>query len=549
MLYNNIIKYIKELQIPFIAAITLILAVTLCGHASGQNCPAVSLPVTENFSTTDSLPTCWERGQNFDNVTMWSRVVTLAGYTGGNVLMMTCDSGISNVHRSIVMTRTLSQSPTGIRMRFKAKAEFGTAGKAVLHIGVCHSDNPNFIQNFGFDTVDAVEFTTSGVWQEYTIEFNNYSGSGDRPAFLMSQPQQTGHSHRIYIDDVIMERCAVSDLSVSHRTNDGLTLHWSSYGDGSANLTATPQGGGATLTFNNITNPYTVTGLQPQTTYTLTLTPQCAGESAAGYAQSITVATLAAPHLGLAYCADFESSQLPEGWYGSEGAATTLNTQYAGIRSLALNKDAVAVLPQLKTSSGAAVSLNSLMIGMKVQYSHSSCRLELAATDYPEEEESYETLATLSPAEAGTWETVLQSLATYNGTARYLVLRATATAVSSASATVYIDEMHVGRCLLTGVRLKEYTSSTATLEWDIPLEDGNVTIEPVVGGGNTLTVTPSDGSTEDGKRIYTIEGLEAGSSHSWLVYGSCDDVHCDATTVSVTTFAQDYTLPYCTDFE
>ncbi len=549
MLYNNILKYIKELQIPFIAAITLILTVTLCGHVSGQNCPAVSLPVTENFSTTDSLPACWERGQNFDNVTMWSRVVTLAGYTGGNVLMMTCDSGISNVHRSIVMTRTLSQSPTGIRMRFKAKAEFGTAGKAVLHIGVCHSDNPNFIQNFGFDTVDAVEFTTSGVWQEYTIEFNNYSGSGDRPAFLMSQPQQTGHSHRIYIDDVIMERCAVSDLSVSHRTNDGLTLHWSSYGDGGANLTATPQGGGATLTFNNITNPYTVTGLQPQTTYTLTLTPQCAGESAAGYAQSITVATLAAPHLGLAYCADFESSQLPEGWYGSEGASTTLNTQYAGIRSLALNKDAVAVLPQLKTSGGAAVALNSLMIGMKVQYSHSSCRLELAATDYPEEEESYETLATLSPAEAGTWETVLQSLATYNGTARYLVLRATATAVSSASATVYIDEMHVGRCLLTGVRLKEYTSSTATLEWDIPLEDGNVTLEPVVGGGNTLTVTPSDGSTEDGKRIYTIEGLEAGSSHSWLVYGSCDDVHCDATTVSVTTFAQDYTLPYCTDFE
>ena len=120
---------------------------------------------------------------------------------------------------------------------------------------------------------------------------------------------------------------------------------------------------------------------------------------------------------------------------------------------------------------------------------------------------------------------------------------------------MYVDNLRVGRCLLTDVSVESQTSTSVTIGWstvnagnDTTASQGEVTLEPV-GSGATVTVGSNDWTESNGRRSYTLSGLEAGTSYTWLVYGSCDDGHCAAATVNATTYAQDYTLPYCTDFE
>ena len=178
-----------------------------------------------------------------------------------------------------------------------------------------------------------------------------------------------------------------------------------------------------------------------------------------------------------------------------------------------------------------------------LQASSSAARLEVCATDYPEEDDELTPFDTIegTTLPVGSWGEVTFALTSYSGTGRYIVLR------NIGSGSIAIDDMKRGRCLLTGVALAGYTSTTATIEWDVPDWTGNVAIHSLTDN-STITVGPNDGTIENGKQRYTLTGLTAGSYCSYSVYGLCDDP-CNAATVSFNTFSQEYTLPYCTDFE
>ena len=488
-------------------------------RALGQgNCPPVGLPLYENFNTNDSLPTCWERWQNFDEPAMKAHIVSSPVSEGSGALMISCGSTQSTVHRTVLRARKLSQPASGIRMTVKMRAnQMGSGEKAVIAVGVCSSASENYMTNFEFDTIQVIEITTSNVWNTYNVDFSGYSGSGDRLAFLMSQPMQTGTAHKIFIDEMMVQRCMVSNLWVSHRASDELTLHWTSVGQGTANLTVTPQGGGTPLTFNDVSSPYRITGLTPSTTYTLTLTPQCYGESEPGVSQSVSGTTLAGPHLGLMYCDVFGSGTLQ---LNSGGAGT--------------------VLPIIALADGTVVPIGNLMFSTLLYASNAAVRLQVCATNYPEEATELTPIDTIVPTATGSWTRVTRMLNRYNGTARYLVLRAIG------GGTITIDDFDIGRCIVTGVGLASYTSTSATIEWDVPEWTGNFRIEPAMG--NTITVGAGDCTIENGKYRYTITGLEPGGYYSYMVSGACDDA-CNVGSVSFNTFTQEYTLPYCTEFE
>ena len=539
--------YISRLSKHFCTIVIATMALVGLPTASfGQGtCPPVGLPLIENFNTTDSLPTCWERWENFDEPAMKAHIVSTPVAEGSGALMISCGSTQSAVHRTVVRARKLNQSAAGIRMRLKLRAsQMGSGERAVIAIGLCSSTSENYMTNFEFDTVQVVEITTSNVWSTYDIDFSGYTGSGDRLAFLMSQPMQTGTAHKIYLDEITVERCSVSGLWVSHRANDELTLHWSSNGNGTANLTVTPQGGGNTLSFTNVASPYRITGLSASTTYTLTLTPQCDGETLAGISQSVGGTTLAGPHTGLMYCEGFDGGTMPTAWTAAGGASTTATPHYSGSRALLLGSNgARAVMPIIALGNGTVVPPADLTIDAMLQASSSAARLEVCATDYPEEDDELTPFDTIegTTLPVGSWGEVTFALTSYSGTGRYIVLR------NIGSGSIAIDDMKIGRCLLTGVALAGYTSTTATIEWDVPDWTGNVAIHSLTDN-STITVGPNDGTIENGKQRYTLTGLTAGSYCSYSVYGLCDDP-CNAATVSFNTFSQEYTLPYCTDFE
>lgn len=528
----------KRLFLPLIILLTAI-----GSRIEAQNgCSPAGLPFYEDFNTTDTLPECWIRVQNFDAEEWKAHISGEVYYEGIGSLMISGGNSTSgsSSHRSIVMARQLSQPLSGIRITMRVMAN--EAG-ATFMVGAADR-TVDIFDNCAFDTVQIVTVDAANVWQEVTVDFSNYSGTQTSPTFYMSRNMQTTNGNKVYIDAVSIERCMVNDLLVSHRAGDEMTLHWSSIGEGTADLTVTPAGGGNALAFTGVSSPYRITGLQPQTTYTLTLTPRCEGEALAGVEQSLTAQTLSGPHEGLVYCENFESAAIPTGWTASGTASTSNGASHSGNRSLYLNASATnhAALPVIALDNGATVDINTLMLNMYVYAVSANGRLEICVADYPEESSELMAIDTVEPALSGIWAPVTLSLAGYAGEMRYVVLRAIGGAV-------YVDDMRVGRCLMSGVALTERTATSVTLEWDTPLFASNVTIEPTAGGGSTLTVSQDDCTVADGKQRYTIEGLEPGSSHTWAVFGSCDEGHCGAATVSATTFAQEYALPYCTDFE
>lgn len=511
-------------------------------NVNGQgSCPPVGLPIVENFDTPDSLPTCWERDENFDNAAMKAHIVGSPVYAGSGALMISSGADNDVVHEAYVMARQLTTSPAGIRMKMKVRAN--QAG-AVLMVGACETGT-YFVQQYGFVAVDTLTITTANVWINYEVDFANYSGTGDRLAFRMRQDMQGGQiGNEIYIDEITVERCAVQNLWVSHRSSDEMTLHWDSFGDGTADLTVSPAGGGNATTYNGVSNPFRITGLTPSTTYLLTLTPQCTGESADGLPQSTTAATLAGPHEGLVYCESFESNDMASGWMMQGTAATSTLRSYTGATGLYIpGGNSYAVMPQIAHTGGILAALDSLMLDIKAYPIGGACQLEIGVTNYPEEDTTIVPIDTITVPLGNAWNGITTSLTPGNATGRYLVLR------TIGGASVYIDDLRVGRCLLTGVGLAGRTATSITIEWDTPQAGGNVTIEPITGGGTTLTVTPDQTTASGGKQRYTIGDLQPGSSHSYVVYGSCDAIHCGAATIAATTYAQDYSLPYCTDFE
>lgn len=534
---NNYLKIHTILSLLFFAAV---LGCEISAQGQGT-CPPVGLPIVENFDTPDSLPTCWERDENFDIPAMKAHIVGSPVYAGSGALMISSGADNDLVHESFVMARRLSASPAGIRMKMKVRAN--QAG-AVMMVGACES-NSFFVLGYGFQAVDTLTISSANTWIDYEVDFSGYTGTGDRLAFRMRQDMQGGQvGNEIYIDEMTIERCAVENLYISHRSSDELTLHWTSVGDGTANLTITPTSGGSPTTYNAVTSPYRITGLSPSTAYLLTLTPQCTGESADGLPKSITGTTLPGPHEGLVYCESFETGSMANGWIFTGSSNTSTAHSYTGTTGIYLaGGSGYAVLPQIALTGGTLANIAQLMFDMKVYPVGNGSMLEVCLTDYPEEASTLVPIDTIVPDIANGWNAITIKLTPDTATGRYLVLRALG------SASIYIDDLRVGRCLLTGVALAGRTPTSITIEWDVPADSGNVTIEPIVGGGSIITVTPEQSTAFGNKRRYTINDLALGSSHSYTVYGSCDDNHCGAATISATTYAQDYTLPYCTDFE
>jgi len=187
---------------------------------------------------------------------------------------------------------------------------------------------------------------------------------------------QPGAGCIIFIDDLMVENCGVDGLAVSRRGMEDMTLSWSLIGTPTVDLLVS--GGGETRAVSNVTSPYHITNLQPNTYYTLTLTPQCG--TAYGSPKIVTGYTLPADTAQMAYCQDFEASW-PSNWfrpemYGSCPQRYNYNSQTMQMRSEYGNMSTV-VLPY------SAVAINQLSISLQMRTDYSGDGIVIGAMDYP----------------------------------------------------------------------------------------------------------------------------------------------------------------------
>lgn len=240
-------------------------------------CGAIDyLPYTDSFDAhitdngTEFVP-CWQR---LNNSTGNSHYV----YYSNSYNHSTTSGGVLDFHYT-PSCYTMAVSPmiensipvNTIMVDFYARKNSGS-GSGTFEIGVL--TDPSDASTF--ELVSTVTFDATNTWEHKTIYLANYNGTGQYIAFRSANTT----SYSYMLDDVTFDyipQCMPPlNVTASNPTLDGATISW--YGDAST-YGIYAISGNDTTEFIASDTTYTLTGLQPSSTYTVYVRSLCGGDS------------------------------------------------------------------------------------------------------------------------------------------------------------------------------------------------------------------------------------------------------------------------------
>ncbi|MDO5760205.1 MAG: DUF4465 domain-containing protein [Bacteroidota bacterium] len=185
--------------------------VLVSGSTPEVNCDITSLPYTEGFDTYGvsgggvyPFPTCWSKitSGNIPNISS-----TKHSGTGGLYMLAATNSQVAAVFPKLSDNISLNN----LSLTFWGKVN--TLGKRIV-LGVM-TDKDDIST---FDTVWA-ETPTNQLWNEYTINFSQYQGSGKYIAFIAKGSSDAGNFY--YIDDI-----ELSETPTTYSMTDENIVAW-----------------------------------------------------------------------------------------------------------------------------------------------------------------------------------------------------------------------------------------------------------------------------------------------------------------------------------
>lgn len=319
-------------------------------------CDYVELPMEDDLDSyagttstgVNNLPQCW----NYINTT------TENGYKGYPLIYNQSSYSHSGNNHLRFYSYRYSYSPrdqyailpvmenvSDLRIQFYAR-RYISSYDGIIIVGVM-TDPTNAST---FTEVETINLTSED-YEKYVVPFSGYSGSGGYIAFKMSAPSSsTTYYCGVLVDDIIVEtipNCdAPSNLAmVEHsNTSNSVDLSWTPGGGETAwkiqykketETTWTP------FTSQVTTNPFTLTGLEPNTDYQVRVAAYCDNNnpnSISLYSDPIGFTTLCEAISDFPWSEDFDSytsgysttfptNNLPQCW---SYINTTTNNNYKG---------------------------------------------------------------------------------------------------------------------------------------------------------------------------------------------------------------------------
>lgn len=267
-----------------------------------------TLPYYEDFSSyggTGSytyFPSCWNRSSTAGNYPYISS-------TGGNSLYLYTSSG--NYTYATAPALAPAISPNTVAMRFKM---YAGSQNYMLKVGVMtdSSDINTFVP------VATLTTSATSTWEEKDVYFNTYAGTGQFIAFL-SDARTLASTNTIYIDDVSitpLPACArPANLTSINATDNSITLQWATAGTESQWNIKYYETGDTTTMVTTVasTNPFMVTGLTANTSYTFFAQANCGSETSE-WSVPYTTPTLYVAPATLPFVCDFETSTEAANW-------------------------------------------------------------------------------------------------------------------------------------------------------------------------------------------------------------------------------------------
>ena len=490
----------------------------------------VTAPYCENFDAlaNNGYPTTWRRASTLGSYPLANssrnhsspRSLYFCSNANGKTVALLPDIVSSSQHLTLAFWTNTSHNPTGTQM-------------LVGHMADVNDYNT-------FVATDTLNLGTLNTWKHHLIDLG---AAHDHIAIMLVGGRTES---RVWVDDLCLEPCAVSDIAISNIDSVDVTLSWQNRG--SLGIEVTLSGGGSTYIDTFYTSPVTISALDTNTQYHFTFRSlcECGGVGGAyyrGYGSTGIVATdnvtsrTIRTHpvtVPTPYCQSFDlttTGRIPWNWcYHNTAASVSDMNCVSPYRSLMLRANSTVVLPPMDNLGQMVVSL----------YAHASNNAALTAgtlllgtlrdRDSLSTFTVHDTLHLTRPRE---WQRLFATLSPT--THRYIALRF----LPQDTCTLFIDDVNVAPCGIGDATI----SADGQATWQSLNAPSAVAIEYglhgfPLGTGTTDTVL---GTT------YTIPGMDAGINYDLYLTPVCDTTpNCIAVKLSTSNPA---TTPYCEQFE
>ena len=237
--------------------------------------PIDQLPYTENFDTygtgSTSYPTCWAKLSTATSNNC--PYVSSTNYAGSGSLYFYTGTA-STYQIAILPSIDPSISINTLQLSFVYRAN---SNNDRLVIGVMD----NITDAATFTPVDTVypRFSDPAAWERRVVSLANYAGTG---SYIAIRNEHTGNNTYAYVDNVevdVISNCqALSDLSITNYTSEGADIDWTTNGNESAWEVVAVAANADVNTGTPVpasTHPFTLTGLQDNTTYDVYVRSDC----------------------------------------------------------------------------------------------------------------------------------------------------------------------------------------------------------------------------------------------------------------------------------
>ncbi len=434
---------------------------------------------------------------------------------------------------------------TTLELLFDVKAVHnGTApsGGAKLIVGLL----PQPYNGSSFIPVDTI--IPTAVTTRVKVNFSNIAGyaAGAPVAFLYKDNTDT----YLYIDNLLLSSCALTDVQVSQRTMSSVRLSWGNSSGAWIKYKVSASSDdavGSPQPWHKIYadgQSVVITDLLPATDYQFFLWGQCQDTTLMCQAIRIYSFTLA-DSLTLPYCNGSPFTFTP-----SNGSAPDFDFVFAPVSGTDISDIVMSFRLQ-------AEPLGDEPLGIVPSGTQPLGTVVVGVYEDPRDTNSFFPFDTLSLSQLYRWEQFTIDFAANNGStpsgsnAQYIALRFLASSDGTAlngsalsGCQFYIDDIYVGRCAVRNVRVRS-TGNAVLVQWENVHNSDSVIVEYGPQGFRSQSDTAPHRITVQGN--YNSLSLSANPNNSFDFYVAplcCGNSYCSPSSVTLNPTIQ---LPYCNE--
>ena len=513
-----------------------------------------SLPLTCDFEhniggANYSLPSCWSKIGYAE-----MGVYNYDSYAHSGDQSLECYFSTPQILVLPELDNTFQIS--SMQLSFWARHSYNVSAvayPAMVEVGVISdpTDETTFVP---LDSITGIMTSYS----EFITTFEGYTGTDNRIAMRINAGQYTYdgqyyYTNTIYMDDITLEvipSCPrPEDVTITNLTDNSVSLSWTSeensfmvyYRENGTSTYTAIDDGPVMDTF------YTLTGLTPNTDYTVYVTSICSDETET---QSIPVSftTYCTPMDSLPYTCDFEeyltSTDMPMCWTRGNGTTYTYPyvSTYNGVNGsycLSFYYVNTAALPAVNTEE---VDLTEYRVTFDAYAYNSGDGIQVGVMTDPNDINTFTPVATVNVTDV--YASYEVSLAPYQGNGAYVAFR------NMVASSLYLDNVmldHLPDCSRPTVFSASLSTDEATISWDATADQ----FEWEVVEGTPYSDPDTMSSQIVNTNSYTMSNLTPNTTYTIFVRTLCgteNSVWSDPFTFT-TLLTAPVELPYNCNFE